>query len=158
MAATPMRRPLLEEYLIRLELLLGAIGDQPISEVTSSHDPRLAGHAADLKRLSEDVRQWAPPFGGTEDLLTSVTIAGPGADMGPTLHLDGDAIRFILSGSVWFGGNELGAGDWLFIPAGAAYRLRVGYRGVISLLAIFRPGEAVPFEPAAVGTLASWAE
>ncbi|MGH9459315.1 MAG: hypothetical protein ACRD2J_16895 [Thermoanaerobaculia bacterium] len=158
MAATRKRRPLLEEYLIRLELALGAIGNEPLAEVITSRDRRLGGHEADLKGLSEEVRQWTPPFGGTEDLLTSVTIAGPGSNLGPAAHLEGDAIRFVLNGSVWFAGEELGPGDWLFIPSGAAYRLRVGYRGVISLLAIFRPGEALPFVAEPEVSLAGWAE
>lgn len=133
------RRPLFEEYLIRLELALGAIGNDPISEIITSRDPRFARTCSELGRLAEEVRSWTPPFSSDDDLQTSVTIAGPGGDIGPTLHLDGDAVRFVLSGSVWFGGTELEPGDWMLIPAGSAYRLRVGYRGVISLTAVYRP-------------------
>ncbi len=159
MESTLMSQPLLEEYLIRLELVLGALGEGSIREVISSKDARLARFSTELGRLAEDARRWQPPFSGDEDLLTSVTVAGPGANIGPTLHLDGDAVRFVLSGSVWFRGRELEPGDWLLVPAGAGYRLRVGYRGVISLTAIYRPSDVAlqvaEFRPT---PLYSWAE
>jgi mannose-6-phosphate isomerase-like protein (cupin superfamily) len=159
MESTRTSQPLLEEYLIRLELVLAALDQVSISEVISSKDARLSAQTSQLAKLADDARRWQPPFGGDADLLTSVTVAGPGADIGPTLHLDGDAVRFVLSGSVWFRGKELGPGDWLLIPAGTGYRLRVGYRGVISLTAIYQPTEmavqAVDFRAA---TLHSWVE
>lgn len=159
MKSTRMSQPLLEEYLIRLELVLGALGGGSIREVVSSKDPRLARFAGELGRLAEEARRWEPPFSGDEDLLTSVTVAGPEADIGPTMHLDGDAVRFVLSGSVLFRGKELGPGDWLLIPAGKGYRLRVGYRGVISLTAVYRPTEvAVRTVGSRPYPLYSWAE
>lgn len=158
MKSTLVSQPLLEEYLIRLELVLGALGGS-IREVVSSRDPRLARFAGELGRLADEARRWEPPFSGDEDLLTSVTVAGPGSDIGPTVHLDGDAVRFVLSGSVWFRGKELGPGEWLLIPAGAGYRLRVGYRGVISLTAIYRPAEVpLPLPEVRPSSLYSWAE
>ena len=159
MDTTRLPHPLLEEYLIRLELVLGALGEDSISEVVSSKDVRLAPFAGELGRLAEEARQWQPPFSSDDDLLTSVTVAGPGADIGPTLHLDGDAVRFVLSGSVWFGGKELGPGDWLVVPAGAGYRLRVGFRGVISLTVIYKPTEmALHLAEWRPAPLYSWAE
>ncbi len=154
-----MSQPLLEEYLIRLELVLGALGTASIQEVISSKDDRLSRFSGEIGRLAEAAREWEPPFSGDEELLTSVTVAGPGSDIGPTLHLDGDAVRFVLSGSAWFQGKELGPGDWLLIPAGAGYRLRVGYRGVISLTAIYRPSEMVlHMAEVRSAPLHSWAE
>ena len=159
MHASRLSEPLLEEYLIRLELVLGALDEVSISEVVSSKDERLAPFAGQLARLAEDARRWQPPFSGDDDLLTSVTVAGPGADIGPTLHLDGDAVRFVLSGSVWFRGKELGPGDWILVPAEAGYRLRVGYRGVISLTAIYKPAEmALQLAELRPAPLYSWAE
>lgn len=159
MESTLTSRPLLEEYLIRLELVLGALGGGPMREVVSSRDVRLARFGGHLARLADEVQRWHPPFSGDDELLASVTVAGPGSDIGPTLHLDGDAVRFVLSGSVRFQGRELESGDWLLIPAGAGYRLRVGYRGVISLTAIYRPAD-VALQPANVraAPLHSWVE
>lgn len=158
MTGPKTERTLLEDYLIRLELVLGAVGDEPIAEILSSRDSRLTRHASELEQLAEEVRSWAPPFGGDDELLTNVTIAGPGGDIGPTAHLDGDAVRFILSGSLWFRGTELGPGDWMFIPSGSAYRLRVGHRGVISLTAVYRPQMLMVREVAGVAAFGSWAE
>lgn len=151
-------QPLLEEYLIRLELVLAALEERSIKEAISSKDARLARFSGELGRLAEEARRWQPPFSGDDDLLTCVTVAGPGADIGPTLHLDGDAVRFVLSGSVWFRGRELEPGDWLLVPAGTGYRLRVGYRGVISLTAIYRPSDMALHLAELRPALHSWAE
>ncbi len=158
MIRSESRRPLLEDYLIRLELALAAIGKEPLAEIVTSRDPRLAGQASALSALADEVRGWTPPFSGDEEMQTCVTITGPGGDIGPTLHLDGDAVRFILSGSTWFGGVELTPGDWMFIPAGCAYRLRVGHRGVISLSAIYRPEIALPRLDLPKESLLQWVE
>lgn len=153
MKAKNLRRTLLEEYLIRVELALGVLGDKPIPDVVTSRDARLVSCASELQELASDVRQWRPPFGSQEDLVTTVLIAGPGGEIGPTLHLDGDAVRFVLSGSARFNGVDLGPGDWMFIPAGTGYRMTVGPQGVISLSAVYRPlvaaalvDEACPIE------------
>ncbi|MCA1733949.1 MAG: hypothetical protein LC732_10145, partial [Acidobacteria bacterium] len=70
-----LSQPLLEEYLMRLELVLRAVGESSIDEVVSSKDPRLAPFAGELGRMAEDARRWEPPFSGDDDLLTSVTVA-----------------------------------------------------------------------------------
>lgn len=139
MKAKNLRRTLLEEYLIRVELALGALGDKPIPDVVTSRDGRLGSCATELHELADEVRRWRPPFGSQDDLVTNVLIAGPGGEIGPTLHLDGDAVRFILSGSARLEGCDLGPGDWMFVPAGMGYRMTVGSRGVISLTAVYRP-------------------
>ena len=137
------RRPLLEEYLIRLELALATFGTRPVREVVTSKDTRLKSCEGLLERLASDVRRWTAPFHGDETLQANVLIAGPGADIGPMTHMDGDAVRFVLTGSLTHQGAELTPGDWLFAPAGTTYRVRAGHRGLISLTTIFRPMAAL---------------
>ena len=40
-------------------------------------------------------------------------------------------MRIILAGSIIYEGKELTGGDWMFIPKGQPYAMRVGKTGVI---------------------------
>jgi hypothetical protein len=57
-----------------------------------------------------------------------ITTAQPGAEVGEHSH-DNDGVRFIVSGSVYFDGIELNAGDWMFIPKDKKYSLKVSPLG-----------------------------
>jgi redox-sensitive bicupin YhaK (pirin superfamily) len=59
-----------------------------------------------------------------------VSAAGPGVKVPKHSHKEGAGIRFIVSGSIFWGGHELSEGDWMHMPAGAEYEFVVGPRGV----------------------------
>lgn len=46
-------------------------------------------------------------------------------------HDEGDGVRFILDGSIIYNGQELTAGDWMYIPRGQPYTFSVGERGAL---------------------------
>lgn len=58
-----------------------------------------------------------------------MTVAAPGIEAPEHSHDDGDGIRFIVSGSIHYNGQELTEGDWMFIPAGSRYSFQVGRFG-----------------------------
>lgn len=70
-----------------------------------------------------------------------ITKAQPNAETKLHSH-PGDAIRFIVSGSIFFNEVELRAGDWMFIPRGVDYSIRVGEEG--SLMCYCYPCCCVP--------------
>ncbi len=62
-----------------------------------------------------------------------ISVAEPGAQIKEHSHSEGDGIRFIVNGSIRFDGQELGVGDWMFIPKGVSYSLEVGEFGATML-------------------------
>lgn len=58
-----------------------------------------------------------------------VTVAEPDARVAEHSHDEGDGVRFIAAGSIIHDGEELTAGDWMYIPAGARYSFDVGPLG-----------------------------
>ncbi|MES0137874.1 cupin domain-containing protein [Mesorhizobium sp. M0016] len=60
-----------------------------------------------------------------------ITKAEPNAKVREHSHKDGDAMRFIVSGSVIYNGKELVGGDWMFVPKDVPYALDVGPNGAI---------------------------
>lgn len=58
-----------------------------------------------------------------------VSRAEAGAKVAEHAHDGGDAIRFVLDGSITYQGVELKAGDWMFIPKGVPYAIDIGRLG-----------------------------
>ncbi len=69
--------------------------------------------------------KWQLPFVMDKSQLY-ISLGSPGAKVGLHSHNEGDGIRFIASGSIIYNGQELIAGDWMFIPRGKKYSFRVG--------------------------------
>lgn len=86
----------------------------------------LAVPAADLPK---GFTKWQLPF-WVEGGQFFITAAQAGAEVGEHAH-DDDGVRFIVSGSVHFDGQELGQGDWMYIPKGSKYSLKVGPMGAL---------------------------
>ena len=58
-----------------------------------------------------------------------ISVGNPGTKVPRHIHKEGDGIRFIAGGSIIYNGQELVAGDWMFIPKGEAYEFQVGPYG-----------------------------
>ena len=59
-----------------------------------------------------------------------ISVGSPNTEVGRHSHDEGDGMRFIVSGSILYGHQELTAGDWMFIPKGVPYSFKVGRLGV----------------------------
>ncbi|MFG2331372.1 cupin domain-containing protein [Streptomyces sp. NPDC048604] len=76
-------------------------------------------------------RKWQLPVWLDKPSHLFITAAEPGAQSSTHSHDDGDGIRFIVSGSITYDGQELTAGDWMFIPAGVSYSFETGRFGAL---------------------------
>jgi len=70
------------------------------------------------------------PFSTPSAATFYISSAGPGVRVPRHSHDEGIGIRFIIAGSIIYGGKELAEGDWMYLPAGAKYDFVVGPRGV----------------------------
>ncbi len=70
-------------------------------------------------------KKWQLPIVlGPSQLFISIGAAD--AEVPEHSHDEGDGIRFIMSGSIIYNGKELNAGDWMYIPKGKRYSMKVG--------------------------------
>lgn len=101
--------------------------------VVTSRDEGQAEVRNDLKRtrLPKGFQQWQLPvaLGPDQNIFFFRTVGAPGAVLPEHAHKV-DLLRFIISGSAYYKGRELTAGDWMFVPAGTPYGLMVGPNGV----------------------------
>ncbi len=112
----------------RISEALAKVGHRMDSRILTSRD-REAVELCNLLGIAEDqlpqgFTKWQLPFYLREGQFF-LTTAQSGAEVGEHSH-DDDGVRFIMSGSVYFDGIELNAGDWMFIPKGQRYSLKVG--------------------------------
>ncbi|MDX0451744.1 hypothetical protein GOC55_30455 [Sinorhizobium medicae] len=59
-----------------------------------------------------------------------ISSAGPYVKVPRHSHDEGNGIRIIMSGSIFWDGLELQASEWMYLKAGAPYEFEVGPRGV----------------------------
>lgn len=55
-----------------------------------------------------------------------ISVASPNVRVPEHSHDEGSGIRFIAAGSIIYHGQELTAGDWMYIPRGRRYSFEVG--------------------------------
>jgi hypothetical protein len=70
------------------------------------------------------------PFSTSKEATFYLSSGAPNAKVPKHSHEEGEGIRFIVSGSIIFEGQELSEGDWMYMPAKAPYEFTVGPRGV----------------------------
>jgi hypothetical protein len=100
--------------------------------ITSRDDAALrAMDSLAIDNIPGGFRKWQLPVYLSEPSTMYVTVAEPGASAPRHSHEEGDGIRFIAGGSILYEGQELTAGDWMFIPAGQPYSFEVGRYGAI---------------------------
>lgn len=71
------------------------------------------------------------PFSTDGPATFYISAAGPNVKVPRHSHDEGAGIRFIVSGSIIYKGQELSEGDWMYMPAGSKYDFAVGPRGVV---------------------------
>ncbi len=102
------------------------------SRIFTSRDDEsiLLANLLQVQEVPDGFKKWQLPIVmGPSQLFISVS--KPDVKVPEHSHDEGDGIRFIMSGSVYFNGQELTAGDWMFIPAGKAYEMQVGPLGAL---------------------------
>jgi hypothetical protein len=117
----------------RINEALAKVGHKQGSRILTSRDREAVELcnllAVDQSQLPKGFVKWQLPFylDGGQFFLTS---AEPGRTVGEHSH-DNDGLRVIMSGSVFFDGIELNAGDWMYIPKGKEYSFKTGPMGAL---------------------------
>jgi len=103
------------------------------SRIVTSRDPQVLQLRKTLEtsNIPSGFQKWQLPVYLSKPSHLFATIAEPGAKVGSHSHNEGEGIRFIVSGSIIYNGQELTAGDWMFIPAGVPYSFEVGPYGAM---------------------------
>ena len=128
-----------QEGVDRITSALKSLGIDDLSAagkpVLTSRDPsgRRLKDVLKLQGLPSGFQKWQLPvyFAGGEGAQFFISVAAPGAQADEHAHDNGPAIRFIAGGSITHGGQELTAGDWMFIPKGTRYSFTAGDHGAV---------------------------
>jgi hypothetical protein len=104
-------------------------------KIVTSHDRgvKKALESLQCKNLPGGFKKYQLPifFDGGPGAHFFVSVGHPEASVPRHSHNEGDALRYIISGSIVYDGKELSAGDWMFLPKGAPYSFTVGKHGVM---------------------------
>ncbi len=109
------------------------VAGKPTGKIVTSRDEG-------MDRILDALRVTNIPAGFTKYQLPVAIEGGPGAQFFVSIgapntevakhsHNEGDGLRFIVSGSIIYDGKELTSGDWMFIPKGQQYSMKVGKTG-----------------------------
>jgi quercetin dioxygenase-like cupin family protein len=120
-------------------------------QILTSRDKGIAETRDDLKRTRapKGFQQWQLPvvLGRDRDIMVFKTVAAPDAVLPAHSHKV-DLFRVVISGSAFYRGQELTAGDWMFVPSGATYELTAGPGGFIILHGYCLTGPVKSVRPA----------
>ena len=122
-----------DQGIDRLKGALSETGLQTGDRVLTSRDEpvRAAVKALTVDNVPDGFRKWQLPVYLSSPSQLYITVAEPEARAETHAHDGGDGIRFIVSGSIKYGDQELVAGDWMFVPAGKEYAFDVGEFGAV---------------------------
>jgi len=84
-----------------------------------------------VDNIPDGFQKWQLPISLERPSQMYISAGAPFTKVPEHSHNDGDGIRFIMSGSIFYKGRELTAGDWMFIPAGEPYSFEVGPFGTL---------------------------
>lgn len=74
--------------------------------------------------------KWLLPINTTGEATFYLSFGAPNTTVDEHSHDEGPGLRVIMFGSIIYEGQELVAGDWMYLPAAAKYKFRVGPMGV----------------------------
>lgn len=122
-----------DDGLNRIQQVIEETGIRLERRIVTSKDKETARLTEALKVDStpDGFTKWQLPVYLEAPSQLFITSAAPNAKAPTHSHRDGDGIRFIVSGSIVYNGQELTAGDWMFIPAGHKYSFEVGRFGAM---------------------------
>lgn len=128
----PNRLPFVE-CTERVEQAVQSIGLDTKSQIITSRDPQVLRlrEILETSNVPGGFQKWQLPVYMSKPSHLFATRAAPGASVGSHSHDEGDGVRFIASGSIIYNGQELTAGDWMFIPAGIPYSFEAGPHGAM---------------------------
>ena len=120
-----------EEGLKRIHEANKKLDFDPNKKIVTSRE-KVAEELRDALRtdnIPDGFIKWQLPLAMAKPTQLFISVGLPGTKVPSHSHDDGAGIRFIASGSVIYDGQELTAGDWMYIPKGAEYSIEVGKFG-----------------------------
>lgn len=122
-----------DEGIERLRRAVRDSGLETEGRILTSRDKGVAGveKALAVDNVPDGFTKWQLPVYLNSESQLYMTVAEPGAKAQPHAHNEGDGIRFITGGSITYNGQELTAGDWMFVPAGVEYSFETGRLGAL---------------------------
>jgi ChrR-like protein with cupin domain len=120
------------EGLERVERAAKATGVKVKNGIVTSRDHDIAKLTRALRtsNVPGGFQKWQLPVDLKQPSQLYISVAAAGANVAKHSH-SGDGIRFVMTGSVIYEGQELASGDWMYIPAGAEYSLQIGPHGAM---------------------------
>ena len=120
-----------EQGLERIQRASEKTGIKLERRILTSREPDVARltKVLGVDNIPDGFHKWQLPVSLNAPSQLFISTAAPYAKVAPHSHREGDGIRFMVSGSITYKGQELTAGDWMFIPAGEEYSLEVGALG-----------------------------
>jgi hypothetical protein len=115
-----------------VELQLKKAGLDPDAGILTSKDPKARKALSLLKTLNapRGFEKHQLPFSFFHPTNLYVASGKAGSTVPSHSHDEGAGMRFIIKGSLTINGKRLGPGDWIYIPKGKPYSLKVGPKGV----------------------------
>ena len=118
----------------RVARALEANGIARRAGVLTSQDPGVQQARKDLQRshMPDRLQQWQLPvvLGPDKNVFAFMTQTEPNAEVPEHSHRV-ELFRIVVSGSIFYGDQELKAGDWMSVEAGSPYGFRAGGEGCI---------------------------
>jgi hypothetical protein len=101
--------------------------------ILTSRDPDVLKITNLLKvdNIPDGFQKWQLPLSLERPSQMYISAGASFTNVAEHSHNEGDGIRFIMSGSIFYKGQELTTGDWMFIPAGEPYSFEVGPFGTL---------------------------
>jgi hypothetical protein len=121
-----------DEGLTRIQKAVDRVGLSR-ERVLTSRDPAVveATRLLTVSAVPGGFRKWQLPVSLNAPSQLFITMAEPDVEVPAHAHEEGDGVRFIAGGSILYEGQELTAGDWMFIPRGHEYSFKVGPLGAL---------------------------
>ena len=120
-----------DQGIERIKSALSKAGAGRAGEILTSRDDamRKATKLLQVQNIPGGFTKWQLPVFMDCRSQLFVSVGAPGTDVPEHSHDEGDGFRYIVSGSIIYNGQELVQGDWMFIPKGKKYSIKVGERG-----------------------------
>lgn len=120
-----------DQGIDRIQKALKKSGYDYAAGITTSADPKAQAALQELlvSNIPGGFKKFQLPLFFSKPTQVFLSIGAPDTEVPEHSHTEGAGLRFIVAGSVFFEGKELRAGDWMFIPAGKSYSLKVGPQG-----------------------------
>jgi hypothetical protein len=116
-----------EDGVRRIQKAIDKVGAKVGKNIFTSRDKEAIAlvNLLAVDTTPDGFKKWQLPF-SFDRAQFFLSVGNPDVKVPEHSHDEGDGIRFIVSGSVYYNDRELTGGDWMYIPKEAKYSFTVG--------------------------------